>query len=458
MRKVFNVVVNEYIKIFAKISTKIMLACIVLLAVFWSVGSYIDYYRRYSDTMGELDYEELKMRNGGSEDAMYDEMKELGIKYADDWRYEAYQRVYYDLYWAENQQPPASEQEIEEAKKRYERFKKTITDNDFKEYIRLQIEKTEQNRDMPEGEKELELWKLQYQLDHDIPPTSHNKLYQALTEYSRAKYEIAGIEQQPSEAQDKKRLGELKEDEAIFKYVLDKKIESYIIPDRTNNYYDADGFWSVFSNSTMLLMVINVLIIIVAGSIISAEFSSGTVKFLLINPIKRWKILVAKYLSVLTVGIVMLVIYYIFNLILNGIFFGFGDIVAPSLTFAAGKVRVGSGLLYVAWKYILGSVGVLTMATFAFAVSSLVRNSALAIGLGVFLMLSGYGAVFVLAEGFNMDWARYILFANTDINLIISQQTPFLGHTVTFALIVIAVYMVVFLLTAWDAFVRRDVK
>ena len=55
MRKVFNVVVNEYIKIFAKISTKIMLACIVLLAVFWSVGSYIDYYRRYSDTMGELD-------------------------------------------------------------------------------------------------------------------------------------------------------------------------------------------------------------------------------------------------------------------------------------------------------------------------------------------------------------------------------------------------------------------
>jgi len=42
--------------------------------------------------------------------------------------------------------------------------------------------------------------------------------------------------------------------------------------------------------------------------------------------------------------------------------------------------------------------------------------------------------------------------------MIINNQTPFLGHTVGFALIVTAVYMVVFLLTAWDAFVRRDVK
>lgn len=451
MRKIYNVVINEYIKIFAKISTKIMLICIVLLAVFWSVGSYIDYHRRNSNTMDELD-----MRYG-SDTELYDSMKEMGIKNADDWRAEAYPGIYYGISDIDNRQPPLSEEEKTAAKQRYERFRKTMTDNDYKAYFRLQMEEMQDNS-MPDSEKELELWSLQYQLDHNIPPTSWNKQYNTLRDYTSKMSQLAQLEKQPQESQDKKEIGNLKKQIAVYRYVLDKNIKTYMMPDTQNSYFSADGFWPVFSNSIMLIMVINVLIIIVAGSIVSTEFSSGTIKFLLINPIKRWKILVAKYLSVLTVGIVMLVIYYVFNLVLTGIFFGFGDIGAPLLTVVGGKVQVGSSLLYVAWKYLLGSLGVLTMATFAFAVSSLVRNSALAIGLGVFLLLSGYGAVFVLASGFNMDWARYILFANTDINMIVLQQTPFIGHTVTFALIVIAVYMVVFLLTAWDAFVRRDVK
>jgi ABC-2 type transport system permease protein len=314
------------------------------------------------------------------------------------------------------------------------------------------------NNALTSEERELKLGSLQYLLDHDIPPSYSDYRYQKLRNLETNKIDLARQEQMPLDSQDKKTITKLRNDIAIDEYTLERNIETYMVPDDGDNYFDMNGFLPVFSNSTMLIMVINVLIIIVAGSIISTEFSSGTIKFLLINPIKRWKILVAKYLAVLTVGIIMLVIYYVFNLLLAGIFFGFGDMGAPLLSVVNGKVHAGSSLLYVAWKYILGSLGVLTMATFAFAVSSLVRNSALAIGLGTFLLLSGYGAVFILASGLHWDWARYILFANTDINMIINNQTPFLGHTVGFALIVTAVYMVVFLLTAWDAFVRRDVK
>ena len=110
-----------------------------------------------------------------------------------------------------------------------------------------------------------------------------------------------------------------------------------------------------------------------------------------------------------------------------------------------------------AGQYLLGSVNRIVMATLAFAISSLIRSSALAIGVSLFAMLAGSGAVLFLKEALNIDWARYIVFANTDLNAILSGTTPFVNQTIGFALGVIAVYMVVFLLTAWDGFVRREV-
>lgn len=459
MRKIYNVILNEYIKIFAKISTKIMLVCIVLLAVFWNVGSYLanrssqEYYRN------DLDYDSLINEYSGTDETqadMYRFMKEQDIKSTEDWRYAAITDSANALAGLINRQP--AEEEKAAARQWYDRCKRAIADNDSKAYLRLRIEFVKTYETLTEEERKIKLWSLQYQIDHDITPAWSDKRYQTLQKLVTDKTQLLSLEQAPAESRDAKQIHDLQSSIAVGEYVLEHNLETYLVPDGVERSTSLNGFWSVFRNSTMLIMVINVLIIIVAGSMVSMEFSSGTIKFLLINPIKRWKILLAKYLSVLTVGIVMLFIYYVFNLLLAGIFFGFGEIGAPLLTVAGGKVYLGSGLLYVAWKYILGSLGLLTMATFAFAVSSLVRNSALAIGLGVFLLLSGYGAVYVLASSMNMDWARYILFANTDINLIINHQTPFIGHTVGFALIVTGVYMAVFLLTAWDAFVRRDIK
>jgi ABC-2 type transport system permease protein len=153
----------------------------------------------------------------------------------------------------------------------------------------------------------------------------------------------------------------------------------------------------------------------------------------------------------------MLLIYYIFNMLLSGILFGFGDFGAPYLYVSGGKVLQGSSFLFVASKYIVASVGMICMATFAFAISSVAKSSALSIGLGVFLYLSGYGAVAVMSQ-LKLDFGRYIIFSNLELNAIAEGASIYKGQTLTFALAVISVYMIVFLLTAWDGFVRRDIK
>jgi ABC-type transport system involved in multi-copper enzyme maturation permease subunit len=220
------------------------------------------------------------------------------------------------------------------------------------------------------------------------------------------------------------------------------------------------GFWPSFAASMQVMGAFNilgVLAIIIAGRSVAAEHSSGTIKFLLINPVARWKVLLAKYAAVLTAGLGMLALLFIANFIFAGVFFGFEGTGAPYLSIIDGEAVNGSSFLYMASRYLIGAVGILALATFAFALSALVRSSALAVGLGVSLYLVGWSVTMVMANmGFYQ--ARYVLFANTDLLAVINGSGPFTHHTLGFALLNIAVYMVVFLWTAWDAFVRADIK
>ncbi|MDR0286672.1 MAG: ABC transporter permease, partial [Clostridiales bacterium] len=349
---------------------------------------------------------------------------------------------------------------------RFDTMKAAIVNDDWRTYLQERERVLKDDTTMEQNEKDVQLWSIDFRLKYDIKPDPGNfssenwkdtLIY--MTENEKRSYNDEM--EKPLPDRDPTILETLNTEALIDMYRLENNIQVFTQPDSYDNsqsYTDEVTLWSAFQNSILLLPVISVLIIVVAGGMISSEFSAGTIKFLLINPVKRWKILVAKYITVLSVAIIMLLIFYIFNAILSGIYFGFKDMGAPYLYVTGGKVQAGSSFLFVAQKYLLSSLGLLTMATFAFAISSLVRNTALSVGLGVFLLLSGSGAVLMLGSTFHMDWARYILFANTDINAITTETTPFLGQTVSFALIVTAIYMVVFFLIAWDGFMRRDIK
>ena len=108
------------------------------------------------------------------------------------------------------------------------------------------------------------------------------------------------------------------------------------------------------------------------------------------------------------------------------------------------------------WQYLIGSVNLIVMGTLAFAISSLMRNSAVAIGISVFAMLAGNTMVTFLGTILQQDWARFFIFANTDLNAIMTGTSIFPNMTVGFSLCVIAVHMVIFFLTAWDGFMRRE--
>jgi ABC-2 type transport system permease protein len=95
------------------------------------------------------------------------------------------------------------------------------------------------------------------------------------------------------------------------------------------------------------------------------------------------------------------------------------------------------------------------LATMAFMISSVFRNSSLAIGISLVLMFTGGNITQLLALKFS--WAKYILFANTNL-MQYFEGTPMVeGMTITFSVVMILIYFIIFQVLAFGIFKKRDV-
>ena len=440
MARFFRLVKNEYIKVFKKLSTKIMIVLIIIcalglsgIALFAKHNMESNNYSSY-DATG--DYQEtidwLKNTNGDpNEIAMWQYLIDNDID-SDDWRYDVLSAVF------ANGTGDMSG------------IKKYLDDNDWRGFCQYRLD----NDILTEGEK----WEYQYRLDKDISfDKSNEKKNDLIMTVANAKNTIATMGDAKSDGQNSRAKLEDNIKLAIYQLDNDKL-------DNTANQmtlFETDEpeqitFWTVFLTSTSLVTVVALLAIVIAGGIVSSEFSQGTVKFLLINPVKRWKILMSKYFTVITVGYIMLCILFVVMIPITGLMLGFDGFSTPYIYVSGGEVKEMPTLLYAAEQYLMKSVEMVVMSTLAFAISSLVRSTALAIGVSVFTMCIGSTVPQLLGQ-FGQDWARFLVFANTDLASISKGYSIFAQHSLTFAVGVLIAHMVVFLLTAWDGFTKRSV-
>ena len=484
MRRFFGLVTNELIKVGCKLSTWIMLALVVVSAfgfnmmVFVGTHGHInDYYMgsTFEDQIKELENNKFPGYQYDIERLEY--MKAQGMEadawgwnnpgkpapYQMDFRYPALENWVALRRALDEQKDNLTETQRAELTAAIDAIKKTVDAKAFTAYVQgcLDFTKTDTCGLVSESVVLDSTEFFQYLVDNKIEYSSWKYMAAQAWMSNRDAYEQAVTTAADSQ-ESLNQLNMYKQEMLIQKYRLDHNVEAY-----TSDPIDKYGlktvgsgseFWDNFGlTSNLVIYVISVLIIIIAGSAISGEFSQGTVKFLLINPTKRWKILVAKYISVIAAAGVMVLLLYVMSGLFSGVFFGMGGVGASHLVVSGNSVAAYPSLLYVLKQYAFGMVGMLSMATLAFAISSLVQSSALAIGVSMLGLLAGSGASAILSQ-LGMDWARYLIFSNVDLGSIIAGSSAFPRHTLGFALIVIAVYMAVFLLTAWDGFVRRDIK
>ncbi|MBP2258996.1 ABC transporter permease [Virgibacillus alimentarius] len=251
------------------------------------------------------------------------------------------------------------------------------------------------------------------------------------------------LKDMPASAGDMKRF--LEKDIAINQYRLDNEIAP---PSETTG-------WSFIDESSALISFAGLFAIIIAAGIVASEFSTGTIKLLLIRPIRRYKILLSKYVTVVLFGLFMLAVLFISSAGLGFGLFGTGDGNSVHLAYADGEVIEQSQMLHLVKIYLLSSIDVLMLVTLAFMISAVFRNNSLAIGISIFLLMMGGNVTSLIAAKY--DWAKYILFANTNLMQYFNGTPVVEGMTLGFSIVMLCIYFILFMALAFGVFTKRDV-
>ncbi|QED48745.1 ABC transporter permease [Cytobacillus dafuensis] len=213
--------------------------------------------------------------------------------------------------------------------------------------------------------------------------------------------------------------------------------------------------WGFVSNISDLIDFVGLFVIIIAAGIVSSEFNWGTIKLLLIRPIKREKILLSKYITALLFGLFMLFILFAYSALLGAILFGLPENPLPYLNYYAGEVKEQNIIVHLIITYGMKSISMLMLATMAFMISAAFRNSSLAIGLALFLLFMGEQVTRLISMKY--EWAKYSLFANTDLLQYIEGTPMVEGMTLGFSAVMLILYFLLFQVIAFVVFKKRDV-
>ncbi|MGN1481543.1 ABC transporter permease [Porcipelethomonas sp.] len=463
MGKFISLVKNEYIKLTLKKSTWIMLILLVIgtvgypfVAKFaqWQGGDHSIYdYEEYSiqDYKDQIAYlKDVKTENWENEtEALQYKIDNNILK---GWQLEAVDAMFAVKYNTDGFYSFSSQQTDEYVRK----IDDDIKSGNWKGYFETACEIIGQmnTEDVhAQGQKEI----YEYCIENDIRPDETNWKYKTVVELKNAESEMKNLDTAKAAGQnvDNTEYENYENTKLKCEYRLKNNVDFDI--SEHNNWMETGeyNFWSVFCTTTLMISFIGLIVIVIGGGIVSSEFSGGTIKFLLINPVKRWKILVSKYFTTITFGFLLMLAAYILSAITILTVFGADNLSASYISAADGAVKEIPGFVYVLKNYLLSSIEIVVMATLAFAISSVARSSALAIGISVMAYFGGNTIMLILSQ-LNLSWGRYLIFANMDFGGIAAGESMFMGQTVAGALCVIAVHMIIFMLTAWDGFTRRE--
>jgi len=229
------------------------------------------------------------------------------------------------------------------------------------------------------------------------------------------------------------------------------------------------GAGAIFGFGTFMIVM---LALILAGGSISQEMSTGSIKSLIIAPVKRWKIYTAKMASLVTVNLAALLLLFGFGMLSFGLFFGFtGNI--PYVSASHQVVTAIPFSLYQLASLLVKFLDILVYMSFAFMLSVLTRNTAAAVGVSIAGYFGGNIVQSVLAILPNYEWLKFLPFANMNLqsrffpfsslmqSLTTGGYSPsgaFVFPTLLFSLLYLAVLFFCMGYTSMDSFNRRDIK
>lgn len=230
---------------------------------------------------------------------------------------------------------------------------------------------------------------------------------------------------------------EIQDSIMVAQYRLDHDVAPPTTTMTTESFLD--------TNASMTMMIL-LFTAIVAGGIVSSEFTQGTIKMLLTRPVSRAKILLAKLSITFLYSIFLSVISFVTVVICAYAFFSSSD--GAMLAVVDDEVVKTNpwttALLNTAYAYI----SVIMSTLLAFLLGSVFRSSALAIGITMFITFIGTTIMLFISK---YSFAKFIWLAHLDV------RNPLVDTSTTFSVMILLITGAIFIAISFFDFIKRDV-
>lgn len=177
----------------------------------------------------------------------------------------------------------------------------------------------------------------------------------------------------------------------------------------------------ITSQLSTIVSITSLIMIVLAGSTLSSEYSTGTIRLLLIRPRKRWKILASKLVSMTILWVVAVVGAVVLSVLFDFVLFGVGDAFVPDLDVVKGAVTVTPSFVGGLWAVLGDMLTSAVVISLAVMLSTLVRRAALSIALPIIInLLAGIVqtvSVALAVEVPKLHWLVYSPLPYTDLSL-----------------------------------------
>lgn len=477
-----NLIKNEIYKIFHKLSTYIVLIIALLFVILTNV-----IYREFDDfetveTLSEIDINEVNNyinnynpETDSIEDYAYNlallDSYNLSKNYSSDsWEYNVFMTKYLDLnteYYILMHSDNPDEEKIANLNKSMLAILQAVYQSDWRYFVSLEQSELEMliasydealeianlsnddklnyNKQKYIAEEELEL--LNYRLEENVPygndylNTAINNIENNL--YTMADYMYDLDSPRETYAAALKTYHE-------NKYILEEKID-------TNDSSTLRSVIMNFYNEYAFLII--VFIIMIAGSIVSDEFSRGTIKSLLTIPHSRSKILLAKYLTVILLIPFIILFLLVCELLIGGLLLGFDSLSIPAVVYniAHNGVDILNVFSYFGLYTLANLPELLLLTTLAFTCSIILNNTAFAVAITFCGMIASQ-IINGLAISYDIKVLDYFVTTNWDFTVFLFGGSSPFGLTIAHGVMVCLTYLILMLLIGFAIFTNKDIK
>ncbi len=482
-----NLIKNELTKIFKKKSIYIILFVTLAFVIlsncmykyFYDDGN----YSYYSDSYVEYARDKIKELNPEkpSDTKMYIEYKtvldvyDMMQGYSNDaWQTQIIASTLESYINERNTYLYGAEKNVEQANKIDEQINdlsNRLKNDDWKYFANDELKNAEEKVKSLEDEKnstddkqrlesldseiavaQIDLDVAKYRVDEDIK-YGQDYMNTALTKYQEYSYTIEQMDSSNTDLtyQEKKDYNEAIQEREISKYI----IENHVDVEKAN---DLRGILSRFFSEFGLFII--VIVVMIAGTIVSEEFNKGTIKLLLVRPYSRTKILLSKFITVLIITVFAIAIILGMELIVGGLIFGFDSLQVPVVVynFNTNMIQEVNIFAYLGAQIIMQLPIVILLATLSFALSTIFTNSPVAIALPL-LGYMGAAVINQLAIQYNIGFLRYFVTLNWDFTQYLYGGMPLMeGLTPEFSVVICLLYFLIMLIPTFVIFKKKNIK